>query len=256
MVFLLCPLTPSGQCCMRLATATSRPAPGAPPARPSANAKPGTPPSPTPTPSPKKVDRGRLHPGRTPRAGGVVLRPGWPLPDCPPARPELAARGPARAATARVPPQRHGQGADAVPPRRRTGAPRGGEDLPQWGAAPLAEAGASGDPGRVACVSPHGADVARRVGTLAARAVREADVAWGTAPLTDAAGPGQSDGPQDAGVAAVAVRAGDYALVHTAVGQLAEHGREQPAYPEAAGVGGSAPRHARANHGLVRGGCR
>jgi hypothetical protein len=47
----------------------------------------------------------------------VVLRPGRPVPDRPSSRPELAASGRAGAAAARVRPQRHGQGADPVPPR-------------------------------------------------------------------------------------------------------------------------------------------
>ena len=71
-----------------------------------------------------------------------------PLPDDPLPRPVLAARGRAGAAAARVPPRRHGQGPDAVPPGRRPGPRRGRDGLPQRGPAPLAEAGAGRDPGR------------------------------------------------------------------------------------------------------------
>src|SRR5262249_57147217 len=80
-----------------------------------------------PDAEPKKADRGRLHAGGAAGPGGVVRRPGRAVPDHPAAGPELAAGGRAGAAAARVHPQRHGQGADAVPPGRRAGASGGGD---------------------------------------------------------------------------------------------------------------------------------
>ena len=78
--------TPSGRCSTRPATATSAPAPGAPPAPPCAAARPGRRSSPTPTPSQKKVDRGRLPPGRGDGPVGLVRRPGRAVPDGPASR--------------------------------------------------------------------------------------------------------------------------------------------------------------------------
>ena len=161
--------SPYGESCTRPATATSRPAPGVPPARPSASARPVSSPSPIPTPGQKKVDRGRLPAGRSVGPAGLVLRPGGPLPDRPPPRPELATGGSAGSATARVHPQRDSQGSHTVPPRRRAHARRGRDDVPQRGAAPLAEAGTVRGPGRVARASAHGAGIAGRVGGAGSR---------------------------------------------------------------------------------------
>ena len=70
------------------------------------------------------------------------MRRGRSRPFLTPAR--LAAGGRSCPPGARVPSQRDGQGADAVPPRRRPGAHRRGDHLPQRGAASLAEAGVVG----------------------------------------------------------------------------------------------------------------
>ena len=115
--------TPSGRCSTGPATATSAPGPGARPARPCVAARPGRRSSPTRTPSQKKVDRGRLPPRGGDGPVGLVRRPGGAVPDGPAPRPVLAARGRAGPPAARVPPRRHGQGADAVPPGRRPGPP-------------------------------------------------------------------------------------------------------------------------------------
>ncbi len=111
--------SPYGGSCTRPGTATSRPAPGVPPAQLSANARPVSSPSPIPTLGQKKADRGRLPAGRSVGPAGLVLRPGGPLPDRPPPRPELATGGATGRPAARVRPQRDGQGADPVPPGRR-----------------------------------------------------------------------------------------------------------------------------------------
>src|SRR3954453_2629294 len=171
---------------MRAATATSTAAPGAPPAKPSTSARPGSPPSPTPTLGQKKVDRGRLHAGGAAGADGVVLRPGRPVPDRAPPRAELAAGRPAGPAAAREHPQRHGQGADAVPPRLRPGACRGHDELPQFGAGPLAEGPAGGDPGRDARAAADTAGWAGGVAALEARAGGQADGSRRAAAFTDA----------------------------------------------------------------------
>src|SRR3954467_1875204 len=115
----------------------------------------------------------------------MVLRPGGSVPDRPPPRPPLATGGGTGSAAPRVHPQRDGQGVDAVPSRRRAGARRGCDDMPQRGVASLAEAGVIGDPGRLDRTPSHGAGLTSRVGTLAAGAVRETDAAGRAAPLTD-----------------------------------------------------------------------
>src|SRR4051794_14677062 len=175
---------------MRPATPSSRPEPGAPQARPGASARPASPPSPTPTRSPKKVDPGRLRLGRAAGAVGLVLRRGRAVPDRPSPRSELAATRGASASAARIHPQRHGQGADPVPPRRRAGARRGGQDVPQRGASPLAEARVVGDPGRAARTAAHGEGVARGVAALAGRAYGEANAPGSIAAFADAVSPG------------------------------------------------------------------
>ena len=86
---------------------------------------------------------------------------GRPVPDGPAPRPVLAAGGRAGPAAARVRPRRHGQGADPVPPGRRAGPGRGRDDLPERGAAPLAEAGTGRHPGRDCPTPPPTADASR-----------------------------------------------------------------------------------------------
>ena len=87
----------------------------------------------------KKVDRGRLPHGRGDGAAGLVHRPGRAVPDDPLSGPVVAARGRAGAATARVPPRRHGQGPDAVPPGRRSRPCQGRDGLPERRPASLAQ---------------------------------------------------------------------------------------------------------------------
>ncbi len=126
-----------------------------------------------PDAGPKKVERGRLPAKRAVGTNGGVLRPGGPLPDRPPPRPELATGGGAGSATARVHPQRDSQASHTVPPRRRARARRGRDDVSQRGAAPLAEAGTVRDPGRFARATARGASGAPcGVGTLASKDCR------------------------------------------------------------------------------------
>src|SRR5947199_240303 len=167
---------PSGGCSTGPATATSRPAPGAPPAPPCVAARPAWRSSPTRTRSQKKVDRGRLPAGGGDGPVGLVRRPGRAVPDHALPRPLLAARVRAGVPAARVPPRRHGQGPHAVPSGRRPGATGGGDVLPQRGAPPLAAARAVRRPGR----APGGTGGGRRggptrLGALAGRPDGQAD---------------------------------------------------------------------------------
>ena len=77
----------------------------------------------------KKLIEDAYRLGRGDGPVGLVHRPGRAVPDGAATRPVLAARGRAGPPAARVPPRRHGQGPDAVPPGRRAG-PRRGRDEP------------------------------------------------------------------------------------------------------------------------------
>src|SRR5947209_1987385 len=155
---------------MRPATPIRTPAPGAPPAPPCAGEKPARSSSPTRMRRRKKVDRGCLPPRRGDGPAGLVHRPGRPVPDDALPRPLLAAGGRAGPPTPRVPPRRHGEGPDAVPPGRRPGPRARRDELPQRGPAPLAEAGASGGPrGDARAGYRGGGDDPPFVGTLAGR---------------------------------------------------------------------------------------
>ena len=101
----------------------------------------------------KKLIEDAYRAGRGDGPVGLVHRPGRAVPDGPAPRPVLAARGRAGAPAARVPPRRHGQGPDAVPPGRRAGPPRGRDGLPQRGPAPLAASG-SWPPSWPRCPAP------------------------------------------------------------------------------------------------------
>src|SRR5262245_20897766 len=186
--------TPSGGYSTRPATAINARAPGAPPAPPCAAARRERRSSPTPMRRPKKVDRGRLSAGRGDGPVGLVRRPGRAVPDDPLSRAVLAPRGGAGAAAARISPRRHGQGPDPVPPRRRAGADRGGDGVPEHGPAPLAEAGDGRDPRRDARLPGDRRDRTRReatgVGAMAGGPLGQADVTGGVAAAADAPGAG------------------------------------------------------------------
>ena len=131
--------TPSGRCSTGPATAINSLGPGAPLVPPYGAARPGRRSSPTRMPSPKKLTPPAYPMGETmgpsvrrqADLAGLFLTPAF--------RPVLGARGRAGSATPRIPPQRHGQSADPVPPRRRAGTRRGRDGLSQRGTAPLAE---------------------------------------------------------------------------------------------------------------------
>ncbi len=93
-------------------------APGAPPTPSCASTRGARSWSPTRTPRRKKVDRGRLPHRRGDGPLGLVHRPGRAVPDGPPGRLIVVPRGAAGPPATRVYPQWHGQGPDAVPPRR------------------------------------------------------------------------------------------------------------------------------------------
>src|SRR6516165_6874787 len=186
------PPTPSGKFCTRRTTPTNARVPGALPARRCANARLARWPSPTPMPRPKKVDRGRLHAGGVAGSVGLVLRPGRPVPDRPLPRPRVAAGGTSGPTASRVPAQRHGQGADPVPPGRWPRPAQGRDGLPQRGPARLAQARVDRHPGHAPPGPSAGryGDVAWTVGALAARVDGEADPRPAVAAFADVVGAG------------------------------------------------------------------
>ena len=110
--------------------------------------------------------------------------------------PSWPPRGRAGASAARVPPRRHGQAPDALPPRERPGPGRGRDLLPEYRPARLAEARAGRRAGGDA---PGGGPVAEgRLGAVAGGPDDQADAPLGAAAAADAPGPGQPRRAQDA----------------------------------------------------------
>ena len=216
-------------------SATAR---GAPPARRSASARRARWWWSTPTRRPKKADRGRVHPGRGDGAVGVVRGRGGAVSDGALPRPELAARVRADARGARVRPQRHGKTDDALPPGERARPGHGYAERDQRCAPSVDRAAVRRDRRRAA------ADLGRAspsVAAVAGRAVGPVHAPGQGATAASALGARQPDGSQDALAGALAGGARGNAALHAARWQLAQHGGVDPAHPDPAGPGRSAP---------------
>lgn len=200
----------------------------------------------------KNVDRGGLRAGLP---SGLDRRWSRTVPNHPVPGSALASRRRAGPVPARVCPSGDSEAVDALPPGHRRGAGRRGTAGLERHPPSLAADRVDRDPGDPAPARhwSQSGDPTPRLGALAGRAQQPDHPTAGAAAAATPPGARQSGRAPNASIRPVAVRPRHHAVVHVARRQLVEHGRIDPAHPQATRAGRPASDSSGPDHHLAGG---